>query len=323
LFPLLVLHKDISCLEMQQLYGSLFVGHSLQKETIQECLFLQSKGIISENECAIDALYWFLPLFRFLTRAVEDLIPQSIQNVVKLTPYSYIPVGILFHAVTYYLLKRSSMLLNSCQAGMSYLHLLVPFYLLSWTISPVPSILHLIIVAANYSALKGWKFRLSICIAILVSGHFNFIVTLPAYFCMLRNASTMKHRRASLTTADVIDEKKKNKKSSFRFLVFAVVLSIGFLMFLQTCNRYDGIENQLLVNARTVHRILTRQNESYNQPASGIFWYLDVQAFDQFSQYFTTLITHQPVLFCVPLLIRLSLLKPLHTVSFYRKMRMH
>jgi H+/gluconate symporter-like permease len=215
------------------------------------------------------------------------------------------------------------MLINSSQAVMSYQYLLVPFYLFSWTTSPVPSVLHLIIVAANYSALKGWKFCLSICIAILVSGHFNFIVTVPAYFCLLRNASTMKHRRPSLTTANKIDEKTNNKKSSFKFLVFAMVLSIGFLMLLQFYNRHNGNKNQSLVNARTVYRILTRQNGSYNQPASGIFWYLDVQAFDQFSQYFTTLITHQPVLFCIPLLVRLSLLKPLHTVSFYRKIRIH
>lgn len=297
---------------------SLFVGYSLQKETIQECLFLQSKGILSENECTIDALYWFLPLFQFLTRALEVIIPHAIQNVVKLTPYSYIPVGLLFHAITYYLLKRSSLLINDYQTGISYLYLLMPFYLFSWTMSPVPSVLHLIIVAANYSALKGWTVSMSVLIAILISGHFNFIFTVPAYFCLLRNASTMNYRRASLTQDGNIKVEKIDEKSNYRFLIFAVALLMCFLILLQTYNRDNGInQKQLLTTASTVYRVLTRQNGSYNQPASGIFWYLDVQAFEQFSQYFITLITYQPVLFFVPLLIRLSFLRPLHTVCFY------
>jgi hypothetical protein len=184
--------------------------------------------------------------------------------------------------------------------------------------SPVPSVLHLIIVAANYSALKGWTFCMSVLIAILISGHFNFIFTVPAYFCLLRNASTMKYSRASLAQGSIIDEEKIDEKSNYRFRIFAVALLIVFLILLQTYNRNNGInQNQLLTNASTVYRVLTRQNGSYNQPASGIFWYLDVQAFEQFSQYFKTLITYQPVLFFVPLLIRLSFLRPLHTVSFY------
>ena len=207
----------------------------------------------------------------------------------------------------------------------SYSYFLNPLLVASCLMSPVPSMLHLLIVVANHSALKGWKLLLYACLSLLVSGHSAFICAVPAYMILLRRTTATQHAQTASKSAS---------KGSFRYilalrwfvatiLVLAVLVAVllhmepsGFSAaqnggFLDMCRRFMRFTCELL---QKVGNHCFRAKSLNHEPGANFLWYMDVQVFSRFSDYFLFLIPNQPFLFVLPLSVRMSPHRPLHTV---------
>jgi hypothetical protein len=170
--------------------------------------------------------------------------------------------------------------------------------------SPVPSMLHLLLAVANYSALTGRKLLLYACLSLLVSGHFAFICAAPAYIILLRATGTQHALSRNISTSRSLTR----NGSTVRWVTLSSTSMTGFLGVRSRLIRFLSDQAQ-----KVSHRCLERKSLNH-EPGANFMWYMDVQVFSKFSDYFLILIPGQPFLFVFPLLIRMSPRRPLHTV---------
>lgn len=314
----MVLHR-----RLQGDFSALFVGPVFGNESIKECIFILSRGITIKNECTSGILFWLSPSFRFISKLVEPIVADI--------PIAWIPsmisslrlLAVLLHLGTSFILLKSSRLVCSQnpKSDVSFIYGLNPIILLSCAMSPSPSLLHLLIALAHYSALRGYSILLSLSITLLVSGHSEFYCVIPAYLVLLR---------ASMQKIRINDAIKK--RLNYATCIWKIMCVSSFTAVVISLFLFIYHEESKTIGTTSLSRELYSIFAPYlsfawtdslagdvgrYQPAAGPFWYLEAQVFDQFANYFSLLVRVQPFLFVVPLLVRLSHLKPLHTVCSF------
>ena len=217
---------------------------------------------------------------------------------------------------------------NHCwKVDFRFLYALNPIIIIACTASPVPSLVHLLIVNSNYCALKGWSIPLYLCLSLLVAGHAGFLSVVPAYYLLLR--TTLKDRRGKTVHAKDCKTSYITKRSTNLVeLIFIPGLIVYFAQYSFSSDYcpmngtiYETVACLSTAAISSVHQIsscikseLFRERKLNFEPSAGIIWYLDAQVFGRLSDYFSLLISTQPYIFAIPLLLRLSELRPLHTV---------
>jgi GPI transamidase subunit PIG-U len=308
-----------------------FVGHAFRNETLENCLFSIKRRLPISAECSTDMLSWFLPLIDTISGVAMTGSNPPFLRIVPSVPSVLPLLGIIFHAFTSIILQWSYTV-HSKQSSLDsrYFYAFNPVVLLSCLLSPVPSLLHLLLSLASYSALKGWSFLLSICLAVLVMGHFEFICLIPAYINLLRRDIISESKAAVDQNSTVTSSKHISIRIAQHCCLAAISFLVLYLALLLCCDCFDlfGIAyNRGLMDPvkslvdRMTHYLLSNvtsivQRTKLNfEPAVNVSWYLDVQTFTQFSGYILLLTASQPLLFFTPFMLRFSNLKPLHTVS--------
>ena len=304
--------KMVLHLQLQDFFTDLFVGNVYSKESIEECLFITSRNLVTNSECATGIFSWLLPLFTLISKVLEPIAAHIPPTWTPSTTSLIWSLSVLLHTITSFAFQKSSQLITckGPKAGISFIYAFNPIILLSCALSPAPSLLHLLIVLAHYSATRGWSIVLFICLTLLVTGHSELYCVIPAYLVLLR-ASKNKLRINGVVS-------KSNDNATCLIKLILVLLFTAFAAFLLRQFSTTSLQKGLHTNSSlSLHSAwadwLTRGMGRYH-PAAGVFWYLDAQVFDQYSEYFFLLVNVQPLLFVVPLLLRLSHSKPLHTV---------
>jgi GPI transamidase subunit PIG-U len=307
-----------------------FVGHAFRNETLESCLFSIKRRLPISAECSNDILSWFLPLIdmtlgvaKFASYLPFSGIFPSVTSVLPL-------LGIIFHTLASIILQWSySVHSNQSSLDSRYIYAFNPVVLLSCLLSPVPSLLHLLLSLASYSALKGWGILLSICLAVLVMGHFEFIYLVPAYINLIRRVISIQSKAAVDQNSTVTRSKHIIILIAQHFCRAAISFLVLYLALVLCCDCFDlfgivsyrGLMDPVtsLID-RTTHYLLSiitsivHRKKLNFEPTVNVSWYLDVQTFIQFSDYISLLTASQPLLFFLPFMLRFSNLKPLHTV---------
>lgn len=312
-------------LKLKRSLSLFFVGHAFRNETIANCLFIIKRRLPISADCSTDILSWFLPAIDaiFGNAEIGNISPFS--HIIPPIPFVLPLLGITFHASTSMILQWSSSVnSNHSILDLRCVYMFNPVVLLSCLMSPAPSLLHLLLSVASYSALKGWSFLLSMCLAALVMGHFEFIVLIPAYINLLRRGINSKSEASAVQNSSSVTHLKH-----ISIAQHCCRAAISFLVLLLCCecfnlfsypkskvlmdpvtNLIDRMTQFLLSNFTS---ILSRKKLNF-EPAVNVWWYLDVQTFTQFSDYILLLTVSQPFLFFIPIMLRFSDLRPLHTV---------
>lgn len=304
-----------------------FVGHAFRNESIENCLFSINRRLPISAECSTDILSWFLPVIDTTFRVARIGNDPLFSSIVQSIPFVLPLLGIIFHALTSMILQWSGPVhSNQSSVDSRYVYFFNPVVLMSSLLSPVPSLLHLLLSLASYSALKGWSFLLSICLVVLVMGHFEFICLIPAYINLLRR-SIKSESKATIDQNYVTHSKQISiAQHCCRAAISFLVLYLALLLCSECLNFFSIVKYKALMDTVTnfVNRMIqyllshvtsiVRRRKLNFEPAVNLSWYLDVQTFTQFSSYILLLISSQPLLFFVPFMVRLSYLKPLHTV---------
>lgn len=307
-----------------------FVGHDFENASIEHCLFRLTRQLPLMQQCTADMLFWFLPLFETVSRFARITTLATFAGIP--TSYALSFMGIITHFATSIVLRKSFPTDSSDKSHAryaSYSYFLNPLLAVSCLMSPVPSMLHLLLAVANYSALTGRKLLLYACLSLLVSGHFAFICAAPAYIILLRATAT----QHALSTNISRSRSLTRNGSTVRWVtaaIVAVAVSVMILPYLElsTASMTARNEGFLRVSGRLMrflsdqaqkvrHRCLERKSLNH-EPGANFIWYMDVQVFSKFSDYFLILIPGQPFLFVFPLLIRMSPRRPLQTVRHDR-----
>lgn len=304
---------------------TLFVGHDFTNASIEGCLFRLTRQLPLAQHCTEDMLLWLLPFF--------DTV-SSLTKIATLANFSGGSIALSFMGVTAHFMtsivlrnKFSTDTLDKHLArNASYSYFLNPLLAASCLMSPVPSMLHLLIVVANHSALKGWNLLLYACLSLLISGHSAFICAAPAYMILLRRTTATQHAQTASRSAS---KGPSRNISAVRWFVAAIlVLSVLVAMlphmeqsglfsaaqnggFLDVCRRFMRFLFELL---QKISNHCFKAKKLNYEPGANFLWYMDVQVFSRFSDYFLFLIPNQPFLFVLPLLVRMSPRRPLHTV---------
>lgn len=286
---------------------------------------MASREIAGKDECNIDMLYWLLPMLESILKITKSVFCFESQLESMSTSFLLSLLGLLLHLTTSYVLQKSflrSVRDQRRRIDLRLLYALNPLVIISCTASPVPSLLHLLIVASNYFALKGWITPLYLCIALLVTGHCAFLSAIPGYLFLLR--AVVQERRNKTVTTD--HHKRKNLYRSS--LVFILVAVLFFILSYPsdkcrlsgnehvTCLLTEAFNRGLRTASTACDKLFLRPTITF-EPTAGVLWYLDAQVFSRLSNYFSLLIFTQPFLFAIPLLFRLSNSRPLHTVRTY------
>jgi GPI transamidase subunit PIG-U len=299
-----------------------FVGHDFENASIEHCLFRLTRQLPLMQQCTADTLFWFLPLFDTVSRFARITALATFAGIP--TSYALSFMGIITHFATSIVLRKSfptdSSDKNHARYA-SYSYFLNPLLAVSCLMSPVPSMLHLLLAVANYSALTGRKLLLYACLSLLVSGHFAFICAAPAYIILLRATGTQHALSRNISTSRSLTR----NGSTVRWVtaaIAAVAVSVMILPYLELSSTsmtgFLGVRSRLIrflsdQAQKVSHRCLERKSLNH-EPGANFMWYMDVQVFSKFSDYFLILIPGQPFLFVFPLLIRMSPRRPLHTV---------
>lgn len=303
-----------------------FVGHLFRNESIGNCLFSLRRRLPISAECSADMLSWLLPLINIVQGMAKIGSVSAFTSIIPSISYALPLMGIIFHAMTSMILHWScSVHLNQSRLDSRFIYLANPIVFASSLMSPVPSLLHLLISFASFSALKGWSFQLCVCLGLLMMGHFEFICVIPAYLILLRRA-TDNDPKASLGQKSTITYSVSIAQHCCRAAIGLLVL---YLVLIACCECFDlfGISkfsrlmvplSNLIDNAieyllMNLTSIVSKKRLNL-EPAVNVSWYVDVQIFTHFSDYILLLSAFQPLLFSIPLLVRFSNLKPLHTV---------
>ena len=315
-------------LQFEDYLSALYVGSDLRNEAIEECIFIAKRGLSLKSECTSDILYWFLPLLQFITVTWESAVSNSFLLAIARSPTLLRFLGLSIHVCASTVLLRSSHL-SRCNYDNSqygrYVYALNPIIIFSCILSPVPSVLHLLIAVANYSSLIGYFIPLFTSLSLLVTAHSGFYSVIPAYFVLLNYSIREKGRK---TTRDAKDYYNYSAKL---FIAVSVIIAAAVMVHFSSANQcaFKEINPQYffcLIKdfSSAVRRSLTSNMTANNQhstikyqPAAGVFWYFEAQLFSPFSEYFALLTFSQPFLFAVPLLVRFSSSRPLHTVKLF------
>ena len=304
---------------------TLFVGHGFTNASIEGCLFRLTRQLPLAQHCTEDMLFWLLPVF--------DTV-SSCSKIATLANFSGCSIALSFMGVTAHFMTSIVLSYTSTKdpqdkhpaRNASYSYFLNPLLVASCLMSPVPSMLHLLIVVANHSALKGWKLLLYACLSLLVSGHSAFICAAPAYMILLRRTTATQHAQTASRSASKGSSRYISALRWFvtTILVLATLAAVLPYMelsglfstaqnggFLDVCRRFMRFMFELLQKVSNYSSQAKRLNY---EPCANFLWYMDVQVFSRFSDYFLFLIPNQPFLFVLPLLVRMSPRRPLHTV---------
>lgn len=297
-----------SILPLSKKFAASIVGFVFRNESLESCIFSYARDLPIEDECSADMLTWLLPLLRFLTSTATRL------SVVFFPLSILLPgLGVIFHISTSIVLRRGCM----THLDLGSIYSFNPLVIFAAIVSPVPSLLHFLLAVMNYSALRGLSTLMYCCIALLTIGHFPFICIVPAYMLLVRGAAEGRQRIAEATT-----ETKKSRHIAKTPILFSLCFISFFLAwvssdYMDDQNSFNCLQKFVAVTTefcRSQYRNFSNRNIANYEPAANLTWYLDVQVFGRFSDYFLRLKSCQVFLFFVPLLFRMSRDKPLHTV---------
>ena len=319
-----------SFLPFSKKFAASIVGFVFRNESLESCIFSYARELNIEDECNADMLTWFLPLLHFLISTAKSLSVAFIPLPIFLPG-----LGFIFHILTSMVLRWGSV----AHLDLSSIYSFNPLVIFSAVVSPVPSLLHLLLVVMNYSALMGWSILMYNCIALLIIGHFPFVCIVPAYILLARGKARGRQNKTASSKATVTSlfSTSKNKPPYIAEILTLFSLCFGgFLLMLASSDYMDmdmedlNASNCLQKCVALATKLCTSQyrkifngsNPNY-EPAANFTWYLDVQVFRRFSDYFLRLESCQVFLFFVPLLFRMSRKKPLHTVRSQNKASTH
>ena len=267
---------------------------------------------MTSNECTTGILSWCLPPLTLISKLLEPIAAHIPQTWTPSTTSLIWSLSALLHLITSFTFQKSSQFVNrkNPKADISFIYASNPIILLSCALSPAPSLLHLLIVLAHYSASRGWSILLFICLTLLVTGHTEFYCVVPAYLVLLRASKN------KLRIHGVVSKINDNATCFIKliltllFTAFAVFIILHF----STTSLLNGLHAPSSQSLHSAWADWLTRGMGRHHPAAGVFWYLNAQVFDHFSEYFFVLVNIQPLLFVLPLLLRLSHSKPLHTV---------
>lgn len=284
--------------------GDLLVGFHFRHEAIIECLFLRTRGLQnSVTACQQDITIWLLPLFGNIN-VIYDW--GTIVHAIVATAMIQLITTLMILQLLKIPVERGDcgggngeggdLLWASKTETFAMLYFLNPITIISCIWSIIPSLLHLIIAMLLYSASKGWTLPVALCLSLLIAGNGAFICILPAALSCLSRTTGPATYQTSETNSD-------DRTSRYLLVLWTTI-----------------VWGSVLVRALLTDGISMRYSQNPDggiiyRPSSGIFWYLDMEVFPRFRQYFTLLVDIAPYILAVPIAVRLSSAKPMHGLT--------
>jgi len=265
-------------------FDMLLVGPSFRRETLTECLFLHARSLPSFGRgCAADVLVWLVPAAGTVGNAFAAAVAAQ-TLMVAATGLQLATVATIITAVNtrdgdgrpWALTKVTLFLL---------LYFLHPVTVLSAMASAVPSVVHLLLAVLLCAAARRWKLPAVLALALLIAGHGAFACAAPAAVGCFRSVSGGGGKHAETDTPPS------------RTMAVAVAVLLGSM---------------------TLHAVFIGGGgpaaEPLYSPASGVFWYLEMEVFTRYRRYFALLVAAPPYILAVPVALRLRA-RPLHALS--------
>ena len=280
----------------QQYNGELLVFSPFRHEAMQECLFLQSRGLQIDIRCRYDMLSWLIPLLGTMNVTSGDNAAYMLGVFGLLLQFVTVAVILRSITATHNQKSNSDLFWPRKSQLFALLYLLHPITIVACNASMVPSLLHFLLLSLIVSAIRGWRLTAVISLTLLVIGHSSFFCMVPATLCCLTY-----HGQPPMNTKD-------DKRTSS--------LSVPHIVFMSTI---------LLLTSFIIHYYFTGDgywakrlginiNDTRYDPSPGVFWYMDMETFPKFQRYFTLLTYSPPYILCTPIITRLSK-RPVHALS--------
>lgn len=172
----------------------------------------------------------------------------------------------------------------------SKLYWLNPLTMLSFHLSPIPHLLHVLIAMVLISVTRFDFVTSCASILILVSCSLHFFAMIPS-FCLLHLPEIPVYKYHFLETV---------------FFVTCIIATVTFSFY----SLFDVIRHYFDLIFEVVYNMFYQEVFSVDSrsfsPSMSLLWYLKVQMFIEKSEYFSKLFFSQPFLFGLPLAIRLS-----------------
>ena len=291
-------HLCFSFWGWQHYNGELLIFPYFRHEAMQECLFLQSRGLALDSRCRYDMLSWLIPLLGTMNITSVDHVATML-GVVSLL-FQILMVAVVIRSITssYLQERKHDLFWRTKSVLFALLYFLHPITIFACNVSMVPPLFHFLILLLISSAIRGWRLAAVISLTLLVIGNSSFFCVVPATLCCL----TYNGHPPMLKTDE---EKHISPPLSVPSIVFMsfLLLSTSFI-----------IHSYFTADEYWTNHMGNNIMDGRYHPSPGVFWYMDMETFPRFRRYFTLLLYCPPYILCTPIITRLSA-RPVHALS--------
>ena len=297
LFGILVGHQCFSIWGWEHYTGELLVFSHFRHETMQECLFVQSRGLTLDSRCRTDVLSWLVPLLGTVSiTSGEDI--ATMLHICSLLFQTIMVAVVLGSTMVSFIQEKKLDLYWRTKSELFALYYFVhPITFFACNVSMVPSLFHFLILLLITSAIRGWRMAAVISLTLLVIGNSTFFCVVPATLCCLTYHGHPPMKKA--------DEKKQTQPLSLPSIIVISTLLLFTSFVIHSYFTGDGYwSNHMGINV----------DDGQYLPSPGVFWYMDMETFPRFRKYFALLLYCPPYILCIPIITRLST-RPVHALS--------
>lgn len=258
----------------------LMVGPAFSNDLILECSFLnhrQHLNIAPANWCSSYIARFFFGILEMFSKGSQE-------NILMI-------LGLLAQLFVASALEHIEKKTSGSNSGLaSKLYWLNPLTMLSFHLSPIPHLLHVLIAMVLISVTRFDFVTSCASMLILVSCSLQFFAMIPS-FCLLHLPEIPVYKYHFLETV---------------FFVTCIIATVTFSFY----SLFDVIRHYFDLIFEVVYNMFYQEVFSVDSrsfsPSMSLLWYLKVQMFIEKSEYFSKLFFSQPFLFGLPLAIRLS-----------------